>query len=317
MSRRKIKQNQFSLAHVKEPYVILLIILFIEFKYAYLIPKDVLVGIPVLFGLVDVFDFILPEITKITHESVKYLEAVRCYTFLTTVFLPIKIPLFYSILNDERLGFYRFLVISPMTAETPAKGQNFINEYARKQKGIPIKNVSRSMESRVILSSLILLFTLAMCFMISMFNVQELYGSKEPDQAMYQMVNSLDLFLIWAIRQVTFTSFLVAISLCILRDYWLFISSKKIRDSSLSSEHNTTNEKQIKSINDALIKDLDSAMDLLMGTTTSDDLIEKSTFIFSELDNKYKSDNLAKVTIKTYKDLLAEEIKRRAGNETS
>ncbi len=208
--------------NAKNRWLILFYLLVTELLLAYSIPANILTQLAFLGNLVDLLQSIAPVLGKITHKTAEHPEAVRCYIFITLSLMPIEVWVFYSWLNSDCIGIYRYLVISPLTDQKPAEGDNFITDPLRQERQQPAKQKPRSMLSRLFWSTLILLFTFGMCWGILEFQSPD-SSTYEGQQEFKNMVSEgFNMWSIWVFKLLTFTSFLLAVSICILRDYGLY-----------------------------------------------------------------------------------------------
>jgi hypothetical protein len=195
-------------------------VLALELLLAYIIPDNILTQFPMLGSLIDFVQQFAPVLGRFTAETVKQPEFVRCFIFVTLILIPIKVWVFYSWLNSNRDGVYRFLVVSILTDQQPAKGDNFVMDPARQYaKNLP-KGKPRSMFSRVLWSTLILLITFGFCALLLIYLPPEHPDELEAYRALGQ--GGVRALFSWVINKALITSFLIAVSSCILRDYGLY-----------------------------------------------------------------------------------------------
>ncbi len=219
---------------VQYKWILLFYLLGAELILAYSLPENILSQWSILGGLADLMEKIAPVLGKITYETAARPEAVRCYLVLTISLMPVKVWIFYSWLNSDREGIYRYLVVSLLTDQRPAGGDNFITDPLRQEKCQPAQYKPRSLFSRLIWSTLILLLTIG-----SGWTVLE-FGSPDSNTYYLQLQfkklvsGGYDMWSAWVIKRLTTTSFLLAVSICILRDHGLYFKQLFIR---LNGEH--------------------------------------------------------------------------------
>jgi len=216
------KNNKLSFDPIKNQWLLLFYLLVAELILAYSIPANILTQWVFLGALVNFMQNIAPVLGKITHETAEHPDAVRCYIFVTLALLPVKVWIFYQWLNSDRSGIYRYLVVSILTDQKPAEGDNFITDPLRQENQQPVKQKPRSLFSRLFWSTLILLFTVGECWVIYEYYTPD--SSAFYDQLDFRRLVSegYSMWSDWALQDLTLTSFLLAVSLCILRDYGIY-----------------------------------------------------------------------------------------------
>lgn len=209
----------------KNVWALLWYILLVELGLAYLIPMDIISYISFIEVPINYMGTIFPTLGEISNDGIIINQHIRFYLFISLCLMPIKIWIFYNWLNSSQMGVYRFFVISPLTNEKPIKGENYVADPIRQINKHKAKNEPRSLASRFIWSSLILLFTAGCVWMIL-----ETYSLNSADGIrLYkkQLLNGgLDLWFNWGLLKVLFTSLMLAISLCVLRDYKFYFKQK-------------------------------------------------------------------------------------------
>ncbi len=205
---------------IKNKWLLLANLLAVELILAYVIPQDILSRLVVLGELVNFLQYIAPVLGKITTKTAEHPEVVRCYIFITLSIMPIKVWIFFSWLNSDRTGIYRYLVISPLTDQKPAEGDNFIMDPLRQERKQAAKNIPRSLFSRFVWSTLILLFTFGLMWLIlEFYSAPDAPFSEGGGEFRALVSEGFSMWSEWSLKIVTFTSFFLAVSFCIFRDY--------------------------------------------------------------------------------------------------
>ncbi len=198
----------------------LVYILLFELWLAYAISPTILTDYPFLDSLVAGMQLFAPVLGYIGNK-VSHPEAVRFYVAATLSLFPLKVAFWYWWLNHDRLGGYLHLVISPLTDKEPASGADFIKEplYRDGLTKRP-KQKPRSMASRVIWSLLIVMLAIGMVWVL--LSAGSTNGLVEEKAYRAMSAGGAALWFAWAIKMITFTAFMVATSLCTVRDYVVF-----------------------------------------------------------------------------------------------
>ena len=152
-------------------------------------------------------------------------EALSLYFALTVLLVIPKTALFFLWLNSSRMAMYRHLVISPLTATSPRRMQEFIEEPLEERKALPEK--PRSLASRIVWSLTILVLLSFGAFVILNFGWEVQRGKQHARYAELASVaqGGWALWIHWSLKWTTFMSLLLGIIASIVRDYFVFVQS--------------------------------------------------------------------------------------------
>jgi hypothetical protein len=198
-------------------------LLLAELWLAYAIPGNIFVKAPFLAALVELTQNVAPVLGKITDQTAERPDAVRLYVLLTLAVVPLKVCLFYYWLNSDRTGIYRHLVVTPLTNQQPSGTDNFVSEPLRVEKGKAPSQKPRSLFSRLVWSTLILALTVGGCWVaLEFFDPSTSSGRKHFRKL---SAEGIAMWQEWTLELLTLTSFLLAISANILRDYGILLAN--------------------------------------------------------------------------------------------
>lgn len=153
-------------------------------------------------------------------------EALSFY-FAITLLLMVPKAIFFCIwLYSSKTAMYRHFVVSPLTSSTPKTFAEFIDEPRRDSKEAPGR--PRSLTSRMGWSLAIIVLGLAAAFFAIQFGWEVQKGRQGPRfQELAEIANNGPrLWLHWSLMWTTFTSLLLGITFCVLRDYLTFAKTK-------------------------------------------------------------------------------------------
>lgn len=193
-------------------------ILLFELWLAYSIPPMLLSDYPMLRWLVDALGQVAPVIGKIDGRFAAHPEAVRFYLALTLLLMAAKVAFFYIWLNSDRTGIYRYLVVSPLTSDKPMSGGEFITDPLHTKDKNPRPQKPRSMFSRVFWSILILGTTIGIAWATLDFGSPNSSNREVLDTFRALGLEGMPMYWEWTIEHSLFLSFLLAVSISILRD---------------------------------------------------------------------------------------------------
>lgn len=218
--------NKDVFPYVNNEITLLLFIIIVELNLSYTISVTILTDVSILSYLVDVTKSFVTVLKQINEENTSKPELVSCYILITVFLMPLKVLAFYKWLNSDRDGIYRYLIISPLTKNKPVAGQSFLTDPIRKEKKQAARYEYRSTGSGFFWSILILSFTI-ITFIITFFYIQPHSASSSSRDAFHKMMlGGVNLWFYWSLLQVLFSSFLLSISFCIIRDYIKFFQYK-------------------------------------------------------------------------------------------
>lgn len=205
------------------PLCVLMALFVLELLLAYQVPADLLSQSPMLARLVGLMEQLAPVIGKVSLYGSENAEVIRVYLALTLLLVPIKVWLFYLWLNSDRNGIYRYLVVTPLTITKPAGGDNFVTDPLRQARAREPETKPRSVFSRVFWSTLILLITLGGWWVVLDSTSPNVSKSAAIDFYRELAPAGFAMWFHWAFKKVTFLSFLLAVCICILRDYVILL----------------------------------------------------------------------------------------------
>ncbi|MGH7894371.1 MAG: hypothetical protein ACREQL_06860 [Candidatus Binatia bacterium] len=199
----------------------------IELWLLYVIPPTILSDVPLLRWFVDAVARIAPSIHNLDRIS-PYPQKINFYMALTLVLMIPKAAFIYWWLNSSYMNTYRHLVISPLTASRPAHGGEFVTAPLHEEQA-PGPQKPRSTFSRIVWSLAILVLpAIPLAYMLHGFGSRGAeHDVKALDLATLELATGgLRFWLEWTVAIVSLSSFLLAIALCVLRDYIVWIGRK-------------------------------------------------------------------------------------------
>ncbi len=225
MKSRKKHKHVHKLKRINITWTVLLVLFVTEYELAYFVLDNINTSYALLNEFINILEYVAPVLRNVSIETTDQPDAVRCYITITLIFMPIKVWMFYRWLNSNRDGVYRHLVVSPLTNTKPARNDRFILEPLRQENKRSAKNMPRSKFSRFIWSTMILIFTYLGCWTLLTTDIATLNEASSIKSSSYFSYVPLVIWMEWTLFTVSIASVFVAISLCITRDYKVFITN--------------------------------------------------------------------------------------------
>ncbi|MCW8963534.1 MAG: hypothetical protein OQL16_07020 [Gammaproteobacteria bacterium] len=194
-----------------------------ELVLAYLIPPNILSSAQSLSLFVEAMSIFAPIIDKIQPPYAPNPGPVKFYLAVTLLLFPVKVWIFYVLLNSDRFGLYRHLVVSTETESSPDSPVDFVTEPLRQEKDVPPSGKSRSWLSRILWAVIILVISMAI-----LWSAMVGYPIKDPSNKAAMAYNSLGaggitMWLQWVIIHLLLPSLLVAVCINIVRDFLITV----------------------------------------------------------------------------------------------
>lgn len=211
----------------------LIYILVFEYLVAVTLSPTILTDYALAQYFVDKMSFL--DAVHVFDDVAKYPEAVSFFIALSFVLLiPKTLSLYYILTKNPILDLNKF-IITPYTLTKPTETNLMYRQ--RQQEGIGGKAVlrkPRSMFSRIFWSLLILFFTISFSALLLYFSFHVGYAVI-PERGMDTFSTNVLVWLQFSIGVLTSSSFLIVVSVFIIRDYVrLFIGFSKKFLSSLN-----------------------------------------------------------------------------------
>jgi len=193
-----------------------------ELLLAYIIPTNILSLVPALALMVDTISAFAPVINKIQPPYAPNPEPVKFYLAFTLLLFPLKVWFFYAWLNSDRVGLYQHLVVSSETEASPESPVDFVTEPMHQEKQTQTKQKPRSLFSRLFWSALILAISFG--FMYALFVGVRPDMDTDTRITYYRYgAGGILMWAQWIVKNQLLSSFLLAVSFSVLRDYGITI----------------------------------------------------------------------------------------------
>jgi hypothetical protein len=176
---------------------------------------------PLVVKLVRAIDGIAPAVGNFDSAS-HDVAAVRFFLALTLCLLPYKVLFWFLWLNSDRWANYRHFVVSPLTHDRPTTGDFVQAPVAAERTDAP----RRSMLNRVVWSLLTLGMSAMGWWLVFDYgfevrdSIDTLRRIERRQQAI--MAGGFAMWLNWSVFLLNFSAALLAVGICVLRDYFYF-----------------------------------------------------------------------------------------------
>lgn len=205
----------------------ILVILGFELWLAHAIPSDILTNHDWLKTMINWFQIAVPDLHFINSDTVHRPDAIKFYLFTGyLLFIPLVL-LSYLWLRSET-GFYRKYFISPINfLQGISRGDRYselLSGHSNSWDALNIKNY-RSVTSRFIWSGLVMLLGFLFSWVLLAHPFEINRSTDFVTKNLYKSFNyeGILLWYQWMVSKVTFIALVLAYSLSLLRDYYIFI----------------------------------------------------------------------------------------------
>jgi hypothetical protein len=197
-------------------------LLFLELILAFVLPSNVLELAPWIEMLSRMVEGWAPIVGRF-DEGARNPQLVRAYVTLTLLLVPLKVAYWLAWLHSDYQAKYRDLVVSPLTADRPVKTHVLVGP----QVGQHVESKTRSLLSRIIWSLAALAFCTMLLYVFVYLAGDSSLRTRGRSMLLGLLVRWVEsggalMWMGWSVVYTTFLGVVIAIALCIGRDYAAF-----------------------------------------------------------------------------------------------